>query len=152
MNDLFTVADATGQEKVLRILNNIFSGCTLNIEQHTEDKGRVDIFMTATTHNGIRKTYAIECKDRWFPHSQYPDMMLDKEKYDVLKSYSKSGYTPIFFNTFSDDTYMVWDVLKATVDIRNHKTKKTTVEYNGYVDKPRCFFKTSDFTFSGTTS
>ena len=150
--DLYTNADATGQEKAVKILKDVFSNCTLDIEQHIEDKGRVDIIMTATTQSGVSKTYAIECKDRWFPHNQYPDMMIDKEKYDVLKSYSASGYTPIYFNTFSDDTYIVWDLDKVDVDIRNVKTKRTTVEYNGYVDKPRCFFKTSDFTFSGTTS
>lgn len=150
--DLYTNADATGQEKAVKILKDVFSNCTLDIEQHIEDKGRVDIIMTATTQSGVSKTYAIECKDRWFPHNQYPDMMIDKEKYDVLKSYSASGYTPIYLNTFSDDTYIVWDLDKVDVDIRNVKTKRTTVEYNGYVDKPRCFFKTSDFTFSGTTS
>lgn len=150
--DLYTNADATGQEKAIKILKDVFSNCTLDIEQHIEDKGRVDIIMTATTQSGISKTYAIECKDRWFPHNQYPDMMIEQEKYDVLKSYSASGYTPIYFNTFSDDTYIVWDLDKVDVDIRNVKTKRTTVEYNGYVDKPRCFFKTSDFTFSGTTS
>lgn len=150
--DLYTNADATGQEKAVKILKDVFSNCTLDIEQHIEDKGRVDIIMTATTQSGVSKTYAIECKDRWFPHNQYPDMMIDKEKYDVLKSYSTSGYTPIYLNTFSDDTYIVWDLDKVDVDIRNVKTKRTTVEYNGYVDKPRCFFKTSDFTFSGTTS
>lgn len=150
--DLYTNADATGQEKAVKILKDVFSNCTLDIEQHIEDKGRVDIIMTATTQSGVSKTYAIECKDRWFPHNQYPDMMIDKEKYDVLKSYSASGYTPIYFNTFSDDTYIVWDLDKVDVDIRNVKTKRTTVEYNGYVDKPRCFFKTSDCTFSGTTS
>lgn len=150
--DLYTNADATGQEKAVKILKDVFSNCTLDIEQHIEDKGRVDIIMTATTQSGVSKTYAIECKDRWFPHNQYPDMMIDKEKYDVLKSYSTSGYTPIYLNTFSDDTYIVWDLDKVDVDIRNAKTKRTTVEYNGYVDKPRCFFKTSDCTFSGTTS
>ena len=76
--DKFSNYDKKGQDKVVPILNELFSKCKdVNIEQHYQDKGRIDIFVTATTHSNITKRYAIECKDRWFESTTYSEIMLN---------------------------------------------------------------------------
>ena len=148
--DIFSCVDAYGQNKALNIIKDIFSGYTLNIEQHIEDKGRVDILMTATTKNK-EYYYAIECKDRYFPHNHYDDMMIEVNKYNTLKDYSSLGYKPIYLNTFSDDTYLIWN-LNTCVKKEGYKTaKKTTVVEGEPVNRLRYFLPVSGYTFSGYT-
>lgn len=148
--DKFSKIDKDGQGKVIGILKNIFSNCTLDIEQHIEDKGRVDIIMTSTTPKGNEYKYAIECKDRYCSSTQYNDWMIEVDKYNTLKEYSEQGYKPIYFNTFSDNTFMVWNLDKAEINEGYQITPKTTVEDNGYINRLRYYLPSSECSCSGT--
>lgn len=148
--DKFSEYDKKGQDKAVTILKDIFSNCTLDIEQHIEDKGKVDIIMTATTPKGKKYKYAIECKDRYYPHNQYEDWMLEEHKYRDLMEYAESGYKPIFMNTFSDNTYICWNVSECQMHKKMFTTTKTTVEDNGSIQRYRYMLPTSECTYSGT--
>lgn len=138
----FNEADRIGQEKALPVIKDLFKNCELQIEQHIDDNGRIDIFVTATTQHNITKTYAIECKDRWFSSTTYEDCMLNPDKYGWLMAYKKLGYKPLFFNSFSDDTYMIWDVSQGDWDVGMFKVPKTTVVKGEKVYEPRYLLPT----------
>lgn len=147
----FNDVDRIGQEKVLKLLPNIFSGYTLNFEQHIEDNGKIDIFMTASTESREYK-YAIEAKDRLYPSFAFEDWVLEYDKYkELMKSYKK-GYRPIYFNTFPDNKYYVWDMTKTNFSSGSMTSKKYTVVPSGKVTRDRLFCPISDAVFSGTTS
>ena len=147
--DKFTVADQYGQEKVLNILPQIFSGCSIVYEQHIEDKGRVDIELTATTSSGNSYKYAIECKDRTYKSTDYDTWMLEWMKYNDLMKYQEMGYKPIYINTFSDNKYLVWNVNKTPIIRKTYTTNKTTVEASDKVTKVRYMLPTSGCCYSG---
>lgn len=151
--NIYNTYDKKGQDKVLKILPKLFSGYTLNIEQHIEDNGKVDIFMSASTETKLYK-YAIEAKDRWHPHTAFADegWILEEDKYIELMEYYKQGYRPIYFNTFNDGTYVVWDVSKCKFTKGSKTSRRKTVEDKGKVTRDRLFVKVADCTCSGTTS
>lgn len=149
--DIFSETDKKGQNKVVNILKDIFSSCTLNIEQHYEDKAYVDILMTATTVSGITQKYAIECKDRWYKSTSFNEWMLEEHKYNHLMNFKKQGYKPIYFNTFSDDKYMLWDVSKDEWEKRVFNCPNTTVIDSGRNDKIRFLLPSTACTYSGVT-
>lgn len=150
--DKYSKADQQGQEIVVKILKRIFSGCTLDIDQHYDDMSPVDIYMTATTKDEKQTTYAIECKDRKYGHNTFSDSVIEIHKYDAVSATQEDGYRPIYFNTFSDDTYLVWDLSKCKPIKRGMTSNKSTVEsWKGKRTTPRYFLKNSDCKFSGTT-
>lgn len=150
--DKFSEVDKRGQDKVIPIIDNVFKKCKdVKIEQHFADKGRVDLFVTATTHNDITKTYAIECKDRWFPSDKYQECMLNPDKWGWLMAYKKLGYKPLFINTFSDNRYIIWDVSMKDWDVGVFNVPVTTVENNGRTQEPRFLLPIEDSIFSGST-
>lgn len=153
--DIFEKTDKKGQEKVIPILYALFSGASIEIEQHWEDKGAVDILMTATTSNGNIRLYAIECKDRDFKHNtQFKDggWILEKKKYyDLMDLYLK-GYKPLYFNTFNDNTFIIWDVSKINPEVIEKVCKKTTVVDRGKQKKPQILLDVKDYICSGHTS
>ena len=53
----FHKADKEGQKKVKDTIKVLFSGCTLTIDEHIEDSGYIDIYITATTANHHSITY-----------------------------------------------------------------------------------------------
>lgn len=148
--DKFSVADQAGQEKVLKVLPQIFEKCDIVYTQHIEDKGRVDIELTATTSNGNTCKYAIECKDRTYKADDYDTWMLEWMKYNDLMKYEEQGYKPIYINTFSDNKYLVWNVSKTPIVRKSYTTDKTTVENNGKVTRVRYMLPTSGCCYSGT--
>lgn len=151
--DKFTNYDKKGQDKVVPILKELFNKCKdVNIEQHYQDKGRIDIFVTATTHNDITKRYAIECKDRWFESTAYSEIMLNPDKWGWLMGYKGLGYSPLFLNTFTDDKYVIWDVSKKNWDVGTFSVPVTTVVDNGRTVEPRFLLPMSDCIFSVSTS
>lgn len=162
-SELFHTADYAGQEKVVKILENVFSGCSLNIEQHYDDYD-LDIYMTATTKNNIVHKYVYECKDREYPHTAFKTgknagWMISPYKYNKLLEASKRGYKPIYFNTFSDNTFCAWNILdcpytNGTVDAAVYTVKPSEV-----VTKHSYFFHIKDdengnkmYSFSGRTN
>ena len=149
--DKYSVADQQGQDKVLAILPQIFSACSIVYKQHIEDKGRVDIELTATTSSNRTYRYAIECKDRAYKSDDYETWMMETQKYNDLMEYSAKGYKPIYINTFSDNKYLVWDVSKTPIIRKTYTTNRTTVENNGKVTKVRYMLPTSGCCYSGTT-
>lgn len=147
----FNDYDRKGQQKVMNILPNLFSGCTLNFEQHIDDNGKVDIFMSATTQTRMYK-YAIEAKDRWYTHNYFDTWVLEEDKYKELMKHYENGYKPIYFNTFSDNKFLVWDLSKVDCTKKGElTTPKTTVVDTGTVTRKRIFLPVSGATYSGTT-
>lgn len=115
-NYLYYNADKRGQAKVIPVLQQIFSGCTLTIEPHYEDGSPIDIYMTAVTLSNKVITYAMECKDREYKHNTKffleEGYILEKKKEQRLKDASAKGYKPIYINTFADDVIIVWNLNK----------------------------------------
>lgn len=149
MLDLYSNADYIGQAKALEIFKQLFSGCTVQYEQHYSDKSPIDIYVTATTKNGKVSTYAVECKDRNFSIDRYDDMMIERHKYNSIKSVS--GYKPIYFNTFTDG-YAVWNLQNTPYEERNVNCGKSTVEDKGKIDKVCYFLNKKDCIASGKTN
>ena len=98
--DLFNDADKYGQSRILPTIKALFSGCTLQIEQHFDDTNPIDIYLTATTKSGKEVLYSIECKDRKMTHTK-----------SLLKAH-KMGYRPIYLNSFNDNYIICWDLSK----------------------------------------
>lgn len=134
MNE-FNKLDEIGQNKILPTLYYLFRNCYLQIEQHIEDKGHIDIYMTATTQANKEKYYAIECKHRNMEHTKYDDYILEYSKEKYLKENSK--YTPIYANSFDDGYVIFWDLSKNN-EIKNigEKTysKYTVIPSKRYVE------------------
>lgn len=141
--------DYEGQLKALPVLKNLFKNCSdLIIEHHILDNGRIDIFVTATTNSNVVHKYAIECKHRDFSSTTYDSIMLNPDKWGWLIAYSKLGYKPLFFNTFTDNTYMIWDVrgewdvAEVTVPVSTvDKSKGKTVEPRFYLPNNKAIAK-----------
>lgn len=160
---LFHKRDELGQKKALPILEKLFNKCTLNIEQHYDDYD-LDIYMTATTSNGNVYRYAIECKDRDWKHTDSEDKfrtkgwMLEEHKYTKLREAAEKGYIPLYFNTFKDDTYCIWNTLVCPYDRGNVTANKYTVipsqtqDKNCYLYHIRESNGIKTFTISGCTS
>lgn len=116
--DVFNRADFEGQSKVLPTLKLLFSGCTLNIEQHFNTKNPIDIFITATTQNNVEHFYAIECKHRHFAHTKFEKYgyIIEQHKVRDLMRVAKKGYKPIYLNSFDDGMMMVWNLNELNFD------------------------------------
>lgn len=131
----FNEADKIGQNKILPTLYYLFRNCYLQIEQHIEDSGHIDIYMTATTQSSKEKYYAIECKHRNMEHTRFYDYILEYSKEKYLKENSK--YTPIYANSFNDGYIIFWDLSKNN-EIKNigEKTynKYTVIPSKRYVE------------------
>ena len=110
--DIFDSTDMHGQSRILPTIKALFSGCTLQIEQHYEDKGGVDIYITATTKSGKEVLYAIECKDRKMSHTKYQDSgyIIEDHKMKELMKAANKGYRPLYLNSFNDDYVIIWNL------------------------------------------
>lgn len=113
--DKYQIYDEKGQAKVVDQLCKIFSGQTVNFEQHYIDKSTVDIGMTATTSNGKAYVYCLEAKDRTYAHTAFGgEWMIEEHKLNELLT--REG-KPFYVNTFSDDWIVFWDLSK--IDIKS---------------------------------
>lgn len=110
--DKFNDADMHGQDRILPTLKAVFSGCTLNIERHFDDKNPIDIYVTATTKSGKEVLYAIECKDRKMTHTKYKDdgYIIEDKKINELMKAANKGYRPLYLNSFNDDYVIIWNL------------------------------------------
>lgn len=150
--DEFERLEVIGQTKAVKILKDLFKECKLNIEQHIEDKGGIDIYITATTKAGTVKKYAIEAKDRHKGHQEYNGMwMIEKKKmYKLIDDVSKD-YTALYLNTFADDTYFIWNPMKNKFIDSEITAQKYTAKTSNYEVKPSYMFTIRDYIKSGTT-
>lgn len=145
MNKFFE-ADVKGQNKVLPVLRNMFSGFNTKVEPHFDDYTAIDIYMSASTSSTLYK-YAIECKDRDMSHDKYDSYILEDSKREKLLEAFKEGYKPIYINTFTDDYMVVWDLSK--IDFNDCAELKallpaTTVEYGAKKNKKNKLLKIED--------
>ena len=110
--DIFDYADKKGQSRILPTIKALFSGCTLQIEQHYDDKNPIDIYITATTKNNKEVWYAIELKDRKMPHTkyQYDGYIIEDHKIKELMNAANKGYRPLYLNSFNDDYVIIWNL------------------------------------------
>lgn len=157
--DKFSETDKKGQERAIPILKELFKKCKeVTIQQHYQDKGGVDIIVIATTHKGYTKKYAIECKDRYYKHTSFSrpynetpaGWVIDEPKYNTMTNISNEGYMPLYLNTFSDNTYYVWDVLNSNSTYGKYVASKTTVEESEKIPKWGYFYTIEDYVVSGT--
>lgn len=132
--DIYDKADYDGQLKAVEQLKKIFSGATLTIEQHFDDKANIDLYVTATTENTI-STYAIECKDRQYTHTYSNEWFIEYSKYKRLMESKDDGYKPIYLNTFKDDYIAIWNVNVSKPVWEEKELRKTTVEDTGVKKK-----------------
>lgn len=140
----FNEADKIGQEKILPTLKYLFRKCNLNIDQHIDDCGHIDIYFTATTKNGTEYYYAVECKHRRMPHTRYDNYILEKNKEKYLMEDSK--YKPLYLNSFDDGWIIIWDLSKNNqIEKLGEKVynKYTVVESEKYVENKNAL-KVSD--------
>lgn len=110
--DMFNDADKYGQSRILPTIKALFSGCTLQIEQHFDDKNPIDIYITATTKSGKEVYYAIESKDRKMSHTkyQYDGYIIEDKKIKELMKAANKGYRPLYLNSFNDDYVIIWNL------------------------------------------
>ena len=110
----FQKLDTYGQSKVINELNEIFTKYQMNYDQHIIDKGRVDLFFTASTVDN-HYMYASECKDRWYNHVKFNEWMIEIDKYNELMNNVDKGYKPLYINTFEDNWLIIWDLSKIDI-------------------------------------
>lgn len=133
--DIYDEADYYGQVKAVSQLEKIFSGATLTIEQHFDDKANIDLYVTATTKSNISSTYAIECKDRHYTHTYSNEWFIEYPKYKRLIETKVDGYKPLYLNTFKDDYIAIWNVDTTKPVWEEKELRKTTVEDTGIKKK-----------------
>lgn len=105
---------------------------------YTIDKNEVagiDCYGVTTDGDKVIRTYAYECKSRYFTSTAWDEIMMEPHKYDELIKTHKEGKTSYFVNIFLDDVIMLWNVK----DIDKNHTKlfaisKTT---KGTTDKDK---------------
>lgn len=115
-------ADRVGQQKVINELIKLFSGATLNIQQHWVDGATIDIAITATTKNN-EYYYIIEGKDRNYNHDSFNgEWFLEKDKYESMMEYRRNNKV-LYINTFKDNYMVVWDITKINLDNIKKGTK-----------------------------
>lgn len=145
--DKFQKKDYIGQLKAAPVLEELFKKCIdVTLEHHITDRGRVDIFVAAQTHQGVTTKYAIECKDRDFTSDTFDTCMLNPDKWGWLMAYKKMGFKPLFLNTFTDNKYMIWDVSTSDWDVGMvevpiysvDKSKGTTIEPRFFLPTESC--------------
>lgn len=146
--DIYEYADEKGQSKVLPILNDIFSGCTVTVEQHYADKSPIDLYVTVTNELSENK-YAIECKDRQYNSTAFNEWMIEPRKYQRLLEAKEQGYIPLYFNTFSDNQYKVWDISKSYFKVDKFNCPISTVEDKGRKIQVRYLLNNNDAIYSG---
>ena len=150
MLNKFNSVDAYGQEKVIKVLKDIFSRNNPRFIQHIEDNGRVDIEMYVTDKNGNEVKYAIECKDRYMPDWRYNSYIIEDGKIDALTTYSADGYKPLYINTFSNDMMYVWDISNIEYDmIYGKEYHYKTVEESGTYRKDKKMVRKEDAVWVG---
>ena len=148
--DKYAKTDAIGQGKVMPKLKELFSGFTTTFEQHYEDKGTVDIFFTASTQNESVR-YAVECKDRYYKHTDFDEWMIEKKKYKTLQLAKDEGYRPIYVNTYTDNWIDIWNLDKCSITVVDEwELPKKTLDNAGNIKKSIYLLKSSDTAYSST--
>lgn len=143
--NVFNMADQKGQDKVMSILDNLFSACTCNYEQFYTSTSPIDILMTATTRCDKQHLYAIECKDREYTHTYFKDgWVIEEWKYNRLLDAKAKGYRPLLICTFSDNTYVIWDISTSPCNKGRFFANRTTMEESPVVEKYGRYFKVED--------
>jgi hypothetical protein len=70
--------------------------------------------------------------------------------YNKMVKAANEGYMPLYLNTFSDNTYYVWDVVNSNSTYGKYKAGKTTVKKSEKIDKWGYFYTITDYVVSGT--
>lgn len=164
--DIFDEMDYKGQAIAVPVIKNIFSGRTINNLVQDYSKGGIDIFVTATTKNGEVRTYAIECKDRKPEHTAFQKPFIDKDtgkevnagwamdipKYNKMLRASLDGYIPLYFNSFSDGTYAIWNAIESPHTYGEYKAGRYTAIPSEKQWKQGAFYEFKNAVLTGYTS
>lgn len=164
--DLFDTTDYKGQAIAVPVIKQIFSGRTINNLVQDYEKGGIDIYVTATTKSGEVRMYAIECKDRKPEHTAYQKPFTDRDtgivvnagwamdmpKYHKMENAKTNGYIPLYFNSFGDGTYAIWDAIESPHTYGKYKAGKYTVIPSDKVWKDGAFYEFKNAILTGYTS
>ena len=164
--DLFDERDKKGQDIAVPVIKQIFSGRTINNLVQDYSKGGIDIFVTATTKNGTVRRYAIECKDRTPKHNTFEKPFKDKEtgkivnagwamdmpKYNKMLRASLDGYISLYFNSFSDGIYAIWNAIESPHTYGEYRANKYTVIPSDEIWKDGAFYEFKNAILTGYTS
>ena len=126
----YEIADKTGRELFEEKLNE------WGIESYffpIEPYSGVDVFWNSTPDSEIKRTFCGEIKVRNCNIEDYPDFILEINKYKALMSLLPLKYHIYYINIFKNGMIM-WNLNKIRVedmDIRAIPRGKTTVEDNG---------------------
>lgn len=111
--------DKQAKQRLKNLIENIwFSAYTItyDINNDNDDKARIDVIFTATSKSNKENhyKYAIELKERKkYNHNDFPDWMLEIDKYNILKLLEmESGFTSCYCNFFLDNVYALWTINK----------------------------------------
>ena len=164
--DIFDKTDYRGQAIAVPVIKQIFSGRTINNLVQDYEKGGIDIYVTATTKSGEVRMYAIECKDRKPEHTAYQKPFTDRDtgievnagwamdmpKYNKMLRASLSGYIPLYFNSFGDGTYAIWNAVESPHTYGKYKAGKYTVIPSDKIWKDGAFYEFKNAILTGYTS
>ena len=80
----------------------------------------IDILFSVWTKDGIFiKNYAMEIKQRLYNYNDFGgDWFIEMKKYNNLLDYQSSGYTSVYFNSFNDGYFAIWDIKDI---VKSHK-------------------------------
>lgn len=135
--NLFNEYDKYGRSKVIRWINETYPE-RYKLDPKQGEYDRTDIDATGYTKSS-EVWYKIECKDRWYPHTDFGgEWVIEDKKIKELRDGFRKG---VYINTFSDDYIVVWDISSMSdeeiknLPVKESNWKRTTVEDNGRVKK-----------------
>jgi hypothetical protein len=83
--------------------------------------------------------FVVEIKDRDCKIDTYPDFLLEKKKYDNLKL-TFPDKKILYFNTFSDDNILMWDITEIKNKVHIKYFYKSTMEKHLGKEKKQVYY------------
>jgi hypothetical protein len=83
--------------------------------------------------------FVVEIKDRDCKSDAYPDFLLEKKKYDNLKSTFPDKQL-LYFNTFFDDKVLMWDITEIKNKLYTKYFYKSTIEKHLGKEKKQVYY------------
>lgn len=126
-------------------------------EMNKNDKAKMDITFTATSHNNNEYWYSIELKERDYSHNSFDDWFLEMDKFNSMMEMQKKGYSTNYYNRFRDNIYAVWNYDKCKEALEEGKVgkkwlPKTTMGDDELVLKDVIYLNFNNASLTGYTS
>ena len=132
--------DKEQKELVKALIVELFKNYDVIFDEENDknEYADIDILFTAYTKDGyFVRRYAMEMKQRLYDYSDFGgDWFIEMKKYNDLLDYQSSGYTSVYFNSFNDGYFCIWDIKDI---VKNHKEGDWTIKPHtqaDYYEKP----------------